>query len=168
MPTMERLYKSKPYSKIAEVLFNAHRPLAPHEFGTVFVYSHDTPRRLLGNGRQFMNMTEVSIKRRLCEMVEKGFAARRFEMKKPISKKDIKINPARREILVRGEAVHLAPKQFDSVLALSADDRTMSREELSGGDLDVTRLVDQHICRIRKVLGREAITTVSKSGYRWF
>lgn len=73
MPTKESLYKSKSYGPIAEVLTAARRPIAPHEFGTVFVYGRD-PRKFLGNGRQFVNMTEVSIKRRLCEMVEKGYA----------------------------------------------------------------------------------------------
>lgn len=87
-------------------------------------------------------------------------------MKRPISKKDIIINEDRREVLVRGVAVHLAPKELNLVLALSQNAGVMGRNEL-GGDGD-SRLVDQHICRIRRVLGREAITTISKTGYRWF
>ena len=74
MSALESLYKSETYLKISVVMESAKYPIAPHEFSRVFLFETLDPDARRVNGRKFVNMTEVSIKRRLNEMVKKGIA----------------------------------------------------------------------------------------------
>ena len=90
----------------------------------------------------------------------------------------IKIDDARYEVTVDGKEVHLAPKEFDLLLALyKKDGKVASREELAdeiwgerakANAID-SRTVDQHIARLRIKLGkrRDAIQTIQTRGYKF-
>jgi len=87
------------------------------------------------------------------------------------------IDVARHEVAVRGEAVELAPKEFELLLALASHpNELLRREELLArvwgydGSLS-TRTLDVHIGRIRKKIERdrtrpELILTVPRLGYK--
>lgn len=96
--------------------------------------------------------------------------------KKSVAIGGIEIDFERHEILVRGKAVSLAPKELAVLKALiEADGKVLSREKLLSMiwghseemELD-TRTVDQHIARLRKKLGKEGerIATVPNFGYK--
>ena len=86
---------------------------------------------------------------------------------------EIYIDAARRECLVNGEAVMLAPKEFDLLWELmERDGEVLNREQLLekvwgytyAGD---TRTVDVHVRQLRKKLGDDCpIVTVWGSGYK--
>lgn len=88
-----------------------------------------------------------------------------------------RIDLERHEIYVRGRSVPVTPKEFTVMSELvKADGRVLTRadllEKIWGYDraLNIdTRVVDQHIARLRRALGPEgskAIMTVVNSGYR--
>ncbi|HDD24614.1 MAG TPA: response regulator transcription factor [Chloroflexi bacterium] len=96
--------------------------------------------------------------------------------KAPIHVEDVTIDPARHEVLVKGQPVHLRPKEFDLLLTL-AEHRGMvlSREQLLnlvwGYDFyGETRTVDVHIAHLRKRLSAAhsqiEIETVLGVGYK--
>lgn len=85
------------------------------------------------------------------------------------------IDPARREVLVDGNAIALTPTEFDILFKLAQHkDRALRRQELleRGGEDDengrVDRTVDVHVLSIRRKLGRHAwiVDTVFGIGYR--
>lgn len=87
------------------------------------------------------------------------------------------IDAERHEVTVRGEAVELAPKEFELLLALASHpNELLSREQLLArvwgydGPLS-TRTLDVHIGRIRKKIERDRtqpnlILTVPRLGYK--
>ncbi len=87
------------------------------------------------------------------------------------------IDTERHEVTVRGEAVELAPKEFELLLALASHpNELLSRQELLArvwgydGSLS-TRTLDVHIGRIRERIERdrtrpELILTVPRLGYK--
>jgi two-component system alkaline phosphatase synthesis response regulator PhoP len=90
---------------------------------------------------------------------------------------DIAVDPAARVVLRAGKIVPLAPKEFDLLVALMANqDRVMTRLELirevwGYDDSAVTRTVDTHIAELRRKLednpkSPRHILTVPKAGYR--
>lgn len=84
------------------------------------------------------------------------------------------IDLLRNEVFVRGKRVHLPKKEFQILAALMRSNVTMSRKELMKvltrgrpvKDFD-SRVVDQHVSRIRAKIPREFIETVSCYGYRY-
>lgn len=88
----------------------------------------------------------------------------------------IEVDFERHEVLVRGKAAYLAPKEFAILkLLIEANGKVLSREQLLqmiwGHEKDMeidTRTVDQHIARLRRKLGEEAerIATVPNFGYQ--
>jgi DNA-binding response OmpR family regulator len=88
----------------------------------------------------------------------------------------IEVDFERHEVLVRGKAAYLAPKEFAILkLLIEANGKVLSREQLlqmiCGHEKDMeidTRTVDQHIARLRRKLGEEAerIATVPNFGYQ--
>lgn len=88
----------------------------------------------------------------------------------------VKVNKSRREVFVGKKRIHLAPKEFDILVALKDSQILMSRGELinriwgleAQGDVDA-RTIDQHISRMRQKLGDAAntIEAVSGFGYRY-
>jgi DNA-binding response OmpR family regulator len=82
----------------------------------------------------------------------------------------------RHEVLVKGGRVRLTPKEFELLKTLiEADGRVLSRDRLRelvwghGQDIQIdTRMVDQHVARLRRKLGAEGarVETVHNYGYR--
>jgi two-component system OmpR family response regulator len=87
----------------------------------------------------------------------------------------IKIDVKRYEVYSNGKELHLPKKEFDMLYQLvKADGHVLSREKLLssvwGIDEKVdTRTVDQHICRLRVRLGKDAscLRTIHGRGYRY-
>lgn len=71
------------YDRIEEVLRNAGRPLAPHEFEAVtltITYDNDEdgwPKRADVTGRRYVGCSEATLGRRLREMAEAGRVIRK-------------------------------------------------------------------------------------------
>jgi len=85
--------------------------------------------------------------------------------------KDFELRPEQRLLKKAGVPVALPPKSFDALLYLvSKSERLVSKQELIDtlwpstfvGDANLTNI----IVNLRKVVGRDAIQTVSKYGYR--
>jgi DNA-binding response OmpR family regulator len=92
---------------------------------------------------------------------------------------EVEVNPASREVLLRGQPVQLTPKEFDLLLALirrrgAVATRMELLREVWGHHAEVmTRTVDIHIAELRRKLeddvdgtGPKHILTVWKAGYR--
>jgi len=89
---------------------------------------------------------------------------------------DVTIAPSRREVLLRGKAVYLTPKEFDLLYILARNaDRVLTRSELLsevwGYEGMDTRSLDVHIGRLRAKLEDDAshpriIITARSVGYR--
>ncbi|WP_274366136.1 response regulator transcription factor [Paenibacillus thermotolerans] len=90
---------------------------------------------------------------------------------------ELTIIPDQREILLRGEAVELTPKEFDLLLYMHKNKgKVLSRQQLLRGVWDYhflgeTRIVDVHISHLRDKIEREArnpeyIVTVRNVGYK--
>lgn len=90
---------------------------------------------------------------------------------------DVVVDRANRSVLRHGEAVDLAPKEYDLLLALlSRPNAVVSRIELMRhvwgyADSVVTRTIDTHIAELRRKLEHDPseprhILTVRKVGYR--
>lgn len=91
---------------------------------------------------------------------------------------DLTIDPARHELLLRGETIHLKPKEYDLLLFLARNrGLTLSRdlilERVWGWDFDGgTRTVDVHIRWLREKIESDPaeptrIVTVRGVGYRF-
>lgn len=91
---------------------------------------------------------------------------------------DLTIDPARHELLLRGEPIHLKPKEYDLLLFLARNrGLTLSRdlilERVWGWDFDGgTRTVDVHIRWLREKIESDPaeptrIVTVRGVGYRF-
>lgn len=87
--------------------------------------------------------------------------------------KSIRIDEKRNEVFVGGKRINLARKEFEILITLKNYGVTLSREVLIDliwpaekiPGLD-SRTVDQHIARLRRKIGTDAIETVSCFGYR--
>ena len=98
--------------------------------------------------------------------------------KDPIDRSDIRLDPSKRQVFVRGSAVACSKQEFDLLYALaSSPGIVFSREELvarywrGGSDADV-RLVDPIISRLRRKIERHPdaprlILTVWGVGYKF-
>ncbi|MDX6656942.1 MAG: two-component system, OmpR family, response regulator [Solirubrobacteraceae bacterium] len=88
---------------------------------------------------------------------------------------DLVVDPASREVTMRGERIELASKEFALLRALATEPtRVWTKEELLRGvwgfrSLGTTRTLDSHACRLRKKLGRGGerfVVNVWGVGYR--
>lgn len=84
---------------------------------------------------------------------------------------DIKIDFNRKMVLLRGEDIHLSPKEFGifSLLAQSPK-KVFTREEIlsevwHGESFVLDRTIDVHVARIRRKLGKEAYCLTNRQGY---
>ncbi len=81
------------------------------------------------------------------------------------------IDPARRQVSLDGEPVHLTPTEFDLLACLAAEPGTvLTRERLLADvwdwpDAAGTRTVDSHVRSLRGKLGPEVVRTVHGVGY---
>ncbi|HEX5620148.1 MAG TPA: response regulator transcription factor [Solirubrobacteraceae bacterium] len=88
---------------------------------------------------------------------------------------DLEVDPARREVLLRGSRVAVSQKEFALLRALAADPtRVMTKAELLRDvwgyrTLGTTRTLDSHACRLRNKLalhGDRFVVNVWGVGYR--
>ena len=83
----------------------------------------------------------------------------------------ITLDVSRHEVRVSHKRVYLRPKEFLMLKAFSDSDGViLTRKDLSDKinctQDEGSRMVDQHISRLRKKIGNRAILTVTKFGYR--
>jgi DNA-binding response OmpR family regulator len=84
---------------------------------------------------------------------------------------DLEIDPAERRVLRGGEPAHLTPTEFDLLVHLARQPRTVHpREALLASvwgwtDATATRAVDSHVKALRRKLGADLIRTVHGVGY---
>jgi DNA-binding response OmpR family regulator len=84
---------------------------------------------------------------------------------------DLEIDPAERRVLRDGEPAHLTPTEFDLLVHLARQPRTVHpREALLANvwgwaDATGTRTVDSHVKALRRKLGADLIRTVHGVGY---
>ncbi|GAA0903677.1 response regulator transcription factor [Pseudonocardia zijingensis] len=84
---------------------------------------------------------------------------------------DLEIDPAERRVLRGGEPAHLTPTEFDLLVHLARQPRTVHpRESLLAevwgwADATGTRAVDSHVKALRRKLGADLIRTVHGVGY---
>jgi DNA-binding response OmpR family regulator len=88
---------------------------------------------------------------------------------------DLEVDPAAREVRLRGRPVTLSQKEFALLRALAAEPtRVLTKEELLRDvwgfrSLGTTRTLDSHACRLRRKLGAEGdrfVVNVWGVGYR--
>ncbi len=88
---------------------------------------------------------------------------------------ELEIDPAAREVRLRGRRIHLSQKEFALLRALAAQPtRVLTKEELLRDvwgfrSLGTTRTLDSHACRLRHKLGGEGdrfVVNVWGVGYR--
>jgi DNA-binding winged helix-turn-helix (wHTH) protein len=82
------------------------------------------------------------------------------------------LDPSERQLYEHGRAIRLQPKVFDALLILVDNaGRLVRRDELVDTLWPETFVTDANLTNVmvtlRKILGREAIQTVSKFGYRF-
>ncbi|MBI5432689.1 MAG: response regulator transcription factor [Planctomycetes bacterium] len=101
---------------------------------------------------------------------------RRRKSLAPIEIADLRLDLAKRQVLRSGKPIDLSPREFDLLLALArANGKVLTRADLLRDvwsiDFDPgTNVVDVHIGRLRRKLGREGsplIHTVRGEGYRF-
>jgi DNA-binding response OmpR family regulator len=96
--------------------------------------------------------------------------------KKPLRIGEMEVDFERHEVLVKGQCVHLAPKEMSILrILIEAGGKVLSRSKLleviwghdQGMEID-TRTVDQHMARLRHKLGSEGarIVTITHFGYQ--
>ena len=96
----------------------------------------------------------------------------------PIEAGDLAIDPVRREVVVRGEAVHLTVREFDLLLFLARHpDRPFTRSQLLQKIWDISyegydRTIDSHVQRLRAKIEAdpgdpEYVRTVWGVGYKF-
>ncbi len=84
---------------------------------------------------------------------------------------DVLIDRAQRRVSRAGEPVHLTPTEFDLLVTLASNPRTvLTREKLLADvwdwvDASGTRTVDSHVKALRRKLGPDLIRTVHGVGY---
>ncbi|OZM83337.1 response regulator transcription factor [Pseudonocardia sp. MH-G8] len=84
---------------------------------------------------------------------------------------DLEIDPAQRRVLRAGAPAHLTPTEFDLLVHLARQPRTVHpREALLASvwgwqDATATRSVDSHVKALRRKLGADLIRTVHGVGY---
>ena len=84
---------------------------------------------------------------------------------------NISIDMARKVVRVKGEDIHLSPKEFGILRLLTKNPgRVFSREEIlnevwNGESYVLNRTVDVHIARIRRKLGEEGNHLINRQGY---
>jgi len=84
---------------------------------------------------------------------------------------ELEIDPAQRRVTRGGEPAHLTPTEFDLLLYLAGQPRTvLAREALLGqvwgwSHVTGTRTVDSHVKALRRKLGPDLIRTVHGVGY---
>ncbi len=89
----------------------------------------------------------------------------------PVSVGDVEIDRAERRVRRDGTEVHLTPTEFDLLVRLATNPRTvLTREKLLADvwdwvDASGTRTVDSHIKALRRKLGPDLIRTVHGVGY---
>src|SRR6185436_4951423 len=81
------------------------------------------------------------------------------------------LQPDERRLLVSGRAAHLGPHAFDLLVALvEQSGHLVTKDQLLatvwGKVVVEENTLQAHVSALRKVLGAEAITTVSGRGYR--
>jgi DNA-binding response OmpR family regulator len=88
---------------------------------------------------------------------------------------DLEVDPASRDVWLRGRRVVLSQKEFALLRAMASEPtRVFTKEELlrtvwGFRSLDATRTLDSHACRLRKKLGEEGdryVLNVWGVGYR--
>jgi DNA-binding response OmpR family regulator len=88
---------------------------------------------------------------------------------------DLEVDPASREVLLRGRRIALSQKEFALLRALAADPtRVLTKAELLRDvwgyrTLGTTRTLDSHACRLRRKLGAQGdrfVVNVWGVGYR--
>lgn len=85
--------------------------------------------------------------------------------------KNITIDVPRREVIVGEDQILLTPKEFSVLLLLAKGDGVVvSREEIGqavwGSRSDLHRTINVSICRLRSKIGRKAIITMPRVGYK--
>ncbi|OJV78964.1 MAG: DNA-binding response regulator [Cellulomonas sp. 73-92] len=89
----------------------------------------------------------------------------------PLVVGDVSIDRAQRRVLRGHDEVHLTPTEFDLLVALATNARTvLTREKLLADvwdwvDASGTRTVDSHVKALRRKLGSDLIRTVHGVGY---
>jgi DNA-binding response OmpR family regulator len=84
---------------------------------------------------------------------------------------DLEIDPAERRVLRGGEPAHLTPTEFDLLVHLARQPRTVHPREVllanvwGWADATGTRAVDSHVKALRRKLGADLIRTVHGVGY---
>ncbi|MHA6616876.1 response regulator transcription factor [Pseudonocardia sp. DLS-67] len=105
----------------------------------------------------------------LFRRVERAAAAHRVTGRIVLG--DLEIDPAERRVLRGGAAAHLTPTEFDLLVHLAKQPRTVHpREALLASvwgwaDATGTRTVDSHVKALRRKLGADLIRTVHGVGY---
>ncbi len=93
------------------------------------------------------------------------------EPEPPLVVGDVTIDQAQRRVHRDGDEVHLTPTEFDLLVALATNARTvLTREKLLADvwdwvDASGTRTVDSHVKALRRKLGADLIRTVHGVGY---
>ena len=93
------------------------------------------------------------------------------EPEPPLVVGDVSIDRAQRRVLRGEHEVHLTPTEFDLLVALATNARTvLTRERLLADvwdwvDASGTRTVDSHVKALRRKLGSDLIRTVHGVGY---
>jgi DNA-binding response OmpR family regulator len=85
---------------------------------------------------------------------------------------DLEVDGTRREVRVRGQVVHVTPREFRILLVLAREaERPLSRAELVerafGFEYEgLERTVDAHVANLRKKIGSGFVVTVPGVGYK--
>ncbi len=93
------------------------------------------------------------------------------EPEPPLVVGDVSVDRAQRRVLRGHDEVHLTPTEFDLLVALATNARTvLTREKLLADvwdwvDASGTRTVDSHVKALRRKLGSDLIRTVHGVGY---
>jgi DNA-binding response OmpR family regulator len=84
---------------------------------------------------------------------------------------DLEIDPGERRVLRGGEPAHLTPTEFDLLVHMARQPRTVHQREAllanvwGWADATGTRAVDSHVKALRRKLGADLIRTVHGVGY---
>ena len=111
---------------------------------------------------------------RIDAVMRRATGPRRGAVLGPIDRGPLQIDPARREVRMRGRLVALTRKEFDLLCLLaSRPDAVFSRQELAlrvwdGNCTESSRTIDTHVSSVRNKLGSSTwIVTVRGVGFRF-